>query len=1374
MSLVPFQNFPEGSPRATTRKPATKPRKRQVRQTRKPEDFRPDDAKQTRKHYTTHVSKTTGKPFYVTADGESTWEKPESEKDTPRMALPDGFEIRTSRSTGEQYFYDRTTGESMWDLPQPQKFVPGSIPHLLERAEDRVMHSFGILTCREIKYMLETSEMSEAEQVKFIEDNAKDTSILRKYIRACNLNIDQLKVISDTAPTITAQIQAAVYSLVRENTEPPIDDDPDVEPECAILRDKVNKFYKKGTGVTKRMWTAFIQKAKEVVDAMVAMTYDAFMNVYNSLPTKKQWLYVVQWFVSKGLSFVAWIHSNPKIAYYVMFSFKLVKEKGCQIIGQACKNLEWDPEQLKFIKYLKSAYAEALDPSQQESLGDKLLEFMQPLIQTAVIKGSAMMIEGICNVVIGHVKPGGATTTTLATLAVTSPVTAFVTAFSMAAVSLSVNEAAEKIKTKVQAYADELVYFNDIRNAYNQLMDLFNPLPCILEILKITGAAQEEKRNLHVYVWQQIASNPLYATTATVYRAPIPPIALRFKNLLLALDDTKKETYNNKLTIGEVRSLLDKFSRLQPDKEKEKEKTVAAQLLIGPPPERLLIGPPATGGAWIHDAASKVKTAAATKAHPILDAVNAVKDASSLYRSIVPRPRNDLVAVRDLANTKYYVVEDMWIQVGIYVWLLQQGLLPSNKSEYGKLSKLELKEYNEIESRCRADKYKLDKADTMTALNQWKVEFNDLRYTWDDRAFMETYEGAKPSPALVGILLMTLRQDVKDLFSKLGTAMAEKERPSCEAILDSDPYALLASAMDHLRNTSDTYYQEYPVWMNECFKSLKTGPYPQYYKRLLNSEIAPPYAKILKAYREYERILQNLKSGFTLKDEQNKNTAAAVNNTVGQMQRYLNAYYEFKTATTPQARQVCVQVKRAVEIPLALVASVIKSDEATAVHQTAGYTQFRKFQLLQLMQCILKRLDAPFMKNDAFHDMHGFMDKLKIFMDKLKTFVDKLKGSVNESAGFRKFNDNNFRQSIVNAWMMYKEVVIYGYSHTYAATQSTAYQTVFATAVKLRVDYENSFYELERLNDYIKSIGDISKTVNGLLHPDKYEELIKTLNEATERKNELETTQALRFTEANDAIQRVYAMETKLEVFMSSSLLSSLWGSTFSAKYVPTMLDFPYPESIKLGGAREEAAKKQIAEHASTALKEVNMISDQWKKSVKRTVEKFKDRMDRWVGNHWMGADAFTEHFRPKIRFTNCTVDPHYKKDMNIWDSWGAAFPFSGGAYDPFKDYVNVGELNLERENFRDEDDNARRNHIRENPYVLYVENTPDQRYQKVEQLFMDNLNPTVYQIFKDLGLPHPSIPFSKWESFLRKPAAQQLSITAQLEKENVDVSTLV
>ena len=1355
MSLVPFQNFPEEHRK--TRKPKTRKQNVPLNQPRKPEETKDH----TRKSYTTHISKTSGKTFYVTADGKSTWDKPESESlpsmpampALPATPLPEGFEIRTSRSTGEQYYYDRNTGETMWDLPQPPKFVPGSIPHLLERAEDRVINSFGILTCREIKYMLETSEMSEAEQVKFIEDNAKDTSVLRKYIRACNLNPDQLSVITETAPMITAQIQAAVYTLVRENSEPPTEDDPDVEPECVMLRDKVNKFYKNGTGVTKGMWAAFITKAKEVIAAMVSMTYDAFMKVFTSLPTKKQWLYVVQWFVSKGLSFTAWIHSNPKIAYYIMFAFKLAKEKGCQVIGEACKTLEWDPEQLKIIKYLKSAYSEALDTTQQESVGDKILDFMQPLIQTLVIKGAASMVEGVCNVVTGSIATGGVSTTALATLAVTRPVAAFVTAFSMAAVSLSVNVAAEKVKDKVHGLAEELVYYNDIRNAYKRLMDLFNPLPCILEILKITGSVQLEKRVLHTYVWHEIAKNPLYATKATKYRLDIPPIVLRFKNLFLALDNTNAKTYNPALTIGEVRSLLDKYSRLQPEEKKQK-----VQLLLGPPPQ--------LAGGGIQDAVTYVKTAA-TNAQTVYNAVSTSIDKSSLYRSIVPKPRNDLVALRDLANTNYYVVEDMWIQVGIYVWIMQQGLITAdNKTDFGLLSKLQLKEYNEIEARCRADKYKVEEADRMSALSQWKIEFNDLRYTWDENAFMEVYEGTPPGPVLSGILLMTLRNDVKDLFSKLGTATAEKERPFISDILDNDPYALIASAMDHLRNTTDMYYQEYPVWMNQCFKSLKTGPYPQYYKRLLNSNIAPPYAKILKAFKEYLRIKKHVESGNHLKEQQNITTANAVNRMVGsdihsQINRYLTAYYEFKTATTEEAKRMCIQVKRAVEIPLKLVESVIKSDKKTAQNDTAGYTHYRKLQLLELMQCILQRLDAPFMKNDSFHKMHGYVDGLKA-----KLTVNWLLEN-----GGNKFADDNFRQTVVKMWMMLKEAEIYGYSNAYAATQSWAYQKAFKRAVQLRVDYENSFFETDRLRDYIKTVGEIVPKLNGKINSDHYDLARKLLEETKERLAELEKTESLRFEEANAAIRRVYQMEVE----------PTVWMTYASAPYTPTMLDFSYPVTIKVGGTRKELAKAEIAKHVSGALKEADTISNHWKDRVKKTVDMFRDRMDRWWDNSWTGVDLLTKDFSPKLHFTNCTINPRFKKELDMWQtlvSWVGAIPFSGDAGDPFHHYVNVDNLNLERESFSDETRNALRDAIRDTPFVLYIETTHQKGYlgvlgvpslSKAEQLFMDNLNPTVYQIFKDLGFPHPSIPASQWRSFSRKPLAEQAKITARLERENVN-----
>ena len=1253
MSLVPYQNFPDSSPKKV---------KRHTRQPKMGSNLPKTKKNQSppRKSYTTHVSNTTGKTYYVTSTGESVWERPltepseskvpESEpsekepKPEVRGNLPEGIEIRYSRTTKEPYYYDTRTGDTMWDLPAPQNFVPGSIPHLLERAEDRVINSFGILTCREIKYLLDTSELSEEEQVKFIEDNAKDTSILRKFIKASNFNQDQLSVMSEMAPKAIDRIKMVVLNLVRENTEPPSTDDPDAEPECAILREKVMKFYKKGNGITKRMWASFIEKANAFVSKWSSLTYDSFISLYNSLPSAKQLLYVVQWFVSKGISITLWISSNPRIAYYTLCAFKYAKEYGCQIIGEACKMLEYDPREHQFIKYLQANYPQTLDINEKQKLSSKLLEFLQPRIQSTAIKGIASIISSACTYTSKLVNDNGKVAyTSMAALFVTNPVLAVGGSLAYAAVQITFTATAKTIEEEAKATAEELTYWNDARLAYSKLIDLCDPLPCILEVLKISDAAQNDKRDRFVKTWKAVATKYLTSRTTVVN---VPAIVIKFKKIFNALDQDN-EYYNQNLTIDSIHDFLDKYSRAKPG----------------------------------------------------------VPQYASISNS--PRTQEQIEAVRQLANEAYYDDRDMWIQVGIYVWLIQRDLIDdSSTTPFGNLVQLTLPRYIEIEDEVKADIRKGSAAEKMSELDKWRCEFNDLKYTWDQQSSVEDeyYDGEPAGPLITKILSTTLRHDVASHLSKLGEAARNQLKEEVSLILNTDPYVLIASVILHLK-TSPLYREEYPFWLNKCFLSMKETT-PQYCKNL----DAPSYTELVLVYNKFNDSLQANISGNKFKSTVNAAVEDVVSIIKNRCTRHLNAYYAFKTATSERKKRLCIHAKRAVEIPLRVVARMIELDQGRT-----SSTLVRKMEYVKMMQCILKRVDSPFVSNPNFHPFHKYSGDVKEKLNKKNLMRDS------------NLTESNFRQSIVNMWMFYKEVVYYGYSKSYAAGQSASYKKEFTNAVNLRLAYEEQSNEILVTKSYIDAI---KKSI--IEESNRSQDFMKLLNDMKSEKEtimkKLVENQPRLFEEANAAIKRVYQMDSQPKYYKSPS-----WYS--SPKYTPTVLDSPqlWADDVTGGSdGRREQNNQHKTDIIATVKQEEDNLDKKWKMDMRSSIDLFAAR-----AKSFNAIDEFTNGYEPKVRFTSCFISDTKHESFSMFSS----VPFSGGVKDPLLYYYNPSIFDIQKSQVYDRaerqfnDLKAARNkaavYVKENDYTY--------------QLFSDNNNPTVYQIFEDLNLPDPSIPFSQW-----------------------------
>jgi len=245
-----------------------------------------------------------------------------------------------------------------------------------------------------------------------------------------------------------------------------------------------------------------------------------------------------------------------------------------------------------------------------------------------------------------------------------------------------------------------------------------------------------------------------------------------------------------------------------------------------------------------------------------------------------------------------------------------------------------------------------------------------------------------------------------------------------------------------------------------------------------------------------------------------------------------------------------------------------------------------------------------------------------------------------------------------------------------------------------------------------------------------------------------------RLADAVAAAQKVYDMDTTPVYYLPKTKYEKLVG--IKHDYAPTILDTPvlWPQT----GGRKEVMKSTLNDYVAQVKEEEDTADREWKESMK--VAEFTNRANQFAATDWL-----THGYPHKVRFTECRMTTKHKEAFSFFSS----VPFSGTDYDPLRFYVSPKDL--PHESIHEMQENAYL-------YKQYGEVCKGVIFLKVKrasfQLFTDNNNPTVYQIFKDLGLPHPSIPWSKWSTFLKKSPTEQAALTRRLENEVLDVNRLL
>jgi hypothetical protein len=1328
------------------------------------------------------------KYYYNKKTKESSWTLPSVLKNQTVEArnLPEGYVAMKSKTSGETYYYNTVTQETSWEFPKVT-YKKGSTEYYIERAEDRILKSLGIMTCKEILDIVSGSELSEVEQVKFIEDNAKDTAVLRKFIRGAKFTPEQCKAFSDVvAPTAISAIQKAVFKLIKGTTEPPINNDPDAEPECAILREKVKRFYKKDQGITKRAWASIITAASEAMKRVSHLTYDVFLAFYNSLPATKQILYVFQWFIDKGISVGLWIAGNPKMAYYVLLAFDYFKTNMCKAMGEACKLLEWDPAEWDSIRYLRKHFSKELNPANKKTFQSYVLKLIKPRLETMAIKTTKSMVMNSC-IFLQKLVPGPAAAATsfagLAATGVGAPV-AIVGALGVGIMSIVVHSVAENAIKEAETAAKEFEQLNDIRNAWVILIDLCNPLPCILEVLEIVNAHQPKLRKTKIGLWKELVKTFVKDDKT---KCKEHPLTTRIKRLYMSLDE------NEGIKIGEIERFLDKYSREEASGKREAELNDLKSKMSDELRKRFE-KEQKNAEESLKGRALSAATNARTKVQ------STIEETTGFKFDMRVRTEASKARVCELAKDEYYCASDRWVQVAIFTWLLRQGLLNSDSlsEDYALVKNITLEEVDKVELQVIEADELVETSKLLDNVDKWKYEYDELFYKWNERASLQVKPGEDLSPFMLKLFTGSLKDEM-EAFLNAKNEVARELTASYREFFLKDPYTHKAYALVCLTASDKKLKCDNPLWVNECIQDVEEGKFslkaqeePLFH--VIAREIDINLETFEQHYNQFLKDVEFSKGIFdkkgVVKTTQNELLLCLIQRK-DEMKRVYQSYKGTGYENYPNFAKCCAtRFTMEIEEPFNCVRAMYKEN------MNAGPSTFRTALYLNLMECILNRMPLV-TKIDGIDDIHVYPIDLEKELTKSNIAAHS--------------TDENYICFTIKLWRLVNEPKFFGYSNfarglsspldrNYWGTHNSNYQVRFNNILQKRLELQST---IERITAYNKRKEQIPKKKAELQElktaNEKERKMIMNSNIYYDQEDtrltavlmDLEKQKLTQMEEFKKELTTFHTMERR--IFQPSKIFDVIRVQIKDYNgYRPHIFDFNPKEDVTLvtvGGkiadnefqinekdnqldnetiiTYREAAENRRLEWG-TAMSPLMAIIN-----ARATLYKHNETGN--FRNNWETYSSYNILSSPAGKYTGVIADIFgglsepliYNVGSKVSENWfwkksTCTLDIKSDSYLPrFNAWFNSSDVEAEFTFLNKKRGSELLKYINPSDYQSVQQSLPDDTVGY--NLVKEEYHPTAYRIFRSLGLPHPRILKSLWQDYYKLKESTQNRVDAML-----------
>ena len=335
--------------------------------------------------------------------------------------------------------------------------------------EKSLMAKMGVWTCKDVRQHLQTTEMTEEEQIHFIEQNMQSSKGLQSYIQKQHYNVKDLKFMEAAGRDLTNVIGNKAYELYSMlfDASDLSDDD------CVYLKEKMKTFYSAKEAAKDSKWAKVLNISKQVL----SKTYE-----YGKWAAEKSMegiTYGLSWAVSKGFQLWTWISSNPKTAYFTLLTLKSFKNTLCRMGGQYLGSMGVlldDRESV--LKYILKVYPD-MDPPPPDTKFQQLLSIAKDASGPAMIelagKSASKLLGGLFNNGGKILKVG------LSGAVKGIPLVGPMLSGAVEAITDAVcAEAAEQAAFMVE----QTTYQAHVNNCFSMLKDLINPFECMQQMAK--------------------------------------------------------------------------------------------------------------------------------------------------------------------------------------------------------------------------------------------------------------------------------------------------------------------------------------------------------------------------------------------------------------------------------------------------------------------------------------------------------------------------------------------------------------------------------------------------------------------------------------------------------------------------------------------------------------------------------------------------------------------------------------------------------------------------------------------------------------------------------------------------------------------------
>lgn len=322
---------------------------------------------------------------------------------------------------------------------------------------DKFIGNLNVMSCRDIKHYLETTDLSVEDKIVFIKSNSSGYRQLRAYIKSLHLSVKEMTYFFKAGQSFRAilsqKLRKAADFMIPELNEK--------DPDCIEVNNLLSQYEEE---VNKKNDPYNFYKAyyttRDIVkgsyDWVIKPTYDWILK-----PGLKGLYYlgaVVAQLFKLGFDIWTWITKDPKTAYFSLLTLKVFRNSCCRYVGRILR-------EGNFID--KKTLEDYKSNSEKSSIW---WDITNPLAKELALKVTSKASTGLIDKYGKTLTQGVATT-----LGLLGPLGKI----AGGALSMVMDVALEEAKDALVEATEIAIYQNNVNNAFGMLFEVINPFRCI-------------------------------------------------------------------------------------------------------------------------------------------------------------------------------------------------------------------------------------------------------------------------------------------------------------------------------------------------------------------------------------------------------------------------------------------------------------------------------------------------------------------------------------------------------------------------------------------------------------------------------------------------------------------------------------------------------------------------------------------------------------------------------------------------------------------------------------------------------------------------------------------------------------------------------